>query len=255
MTLRAHLVQTRIAGDVATPRENNLRAMRRLADGHEPSWFGLAPKPVTFADVLAVMAERVGVVADPAYVEGPDTIDPDRTVERLDAMAERLARAARDREDVFLATGHPAGLLALHLPVAQALRAAGCDVLTPYAGTRLTRPDGYLEIRYVGGVAMVSLRAELNHTHSPDPMRALLDQGLRPSLVCADHGWAGAAGEAGIDVVAFADCNDPALVVGEADGRIGVCVPLDDNVLPHHYQPLADVLVHAVESGVGPNGG
>jgi hypothetical protein len=254
MTLREHLVAARIAGDVATPRENNLRAMRRLADGEERAWFGLAPKPVTFAEVLALMAERVGVVAEASYAEGPDTIDPDRTVERLDAMAERLARAARDREDVFLATGHPAGLLAVHLPVAQALRAAGCAVLTPYAGTRLSFADGEREIRYLGGVAVVSWRGELNHTHAPDPMRALLDQGMRPSLVCADHGWAGAAGEAGIDVVAFADCNDPALVVGEADGRIGVCVPLDDNVLPHLYQPLADLLVHSVERA-RPNGG
>jgi len=64
-----------------------------------------------------------------------------------------------------------------------------------------------------------------------------------PDLVIADHGFAGAAARAGLDVVCFADCNDPALVVGEAEGRIGVTVPLDDNVLPHLYGPVASYLL------------
>jgi len=239
--LRAHLVTYRIAGDVATPRESNVRAVQRLADAHEPSWFGLRPRHVTFGEALAVMAERCGINPDQAY-DGIDTIDPDRTLERLDAMAERLARAARDRADVFLATGHPAGVLAIHMPVAQALRDAGCRVLTPDARAVV----GDHEIRYVAGVAMLSARGELNHPHSADPLRLLLAGGLRPGLVCADHGWAGAAAEAGVETVAFADCNDPALFLGEADGRVAVAVPLDDNVLPHLYAPLADVLVAAI---------
>jgi hypothetical protein len=64
--------------------------------------------------------------------------------------------------------------------------------------------------------------------------------------VVADHGWAGAAGEAGVDAIGFADCNDPALFVGEAEGKVLVSVPLDDNVAPHLYAPLtAYVLQHA----------
>jgi hypothetical protein len=163
-------------------------------------------------------------------------------------MAERLARAARDRADVFLATGHPAGRLAIHLPVAAALRAAGCEVLTPGEGASVGYLDRVRELRYIGGVAMLSWRAELNHTHAYEPMRRLLDGGMRPAFVCADHGWAGAAGEAGIETVAFADSNDPALFAGEADGRIAVTVPMDDNVLPHLYDPLVDVLVRAIRS-------
>ena len=249
--MREHLVASRIAGDVRTPRDNNLRAMRRLADGDVPTWFGLTPRPLSFAEVLAVMAERVGVVADPAYTEGQDTIDPDLTISRLDAMAERLAAAARTKEDVFVATGHPAGVLAMHIRVAAALRDAGCRVLTPASGSDVSHDDRVCRLRYIGDVAMISIRGELNHTHSPHPMRTLLDGGMRPGLVVADHGWAGAAGEAGIDVVAFADCNDPALFVGEADGRIGVTVPLDDDVDPHLYEPLADLLVERIEANGG----
>lgn len=243
-----HLVAARIAGDVATPRQHNVRNMRRLAAGEEEVWFGLTPRPMTFDEVLTLMADRAGVSPDPAHVEGGDTIDPALTVAKLAEMAERLARTARDRRDVLVATGHPAGLLAIHLPVARALRAAGCAVLTPLAGADVSYRDRGRELRYVGGVGMVSWHGELNHTHSAVPMRHLLDHGATPGLVLADHGWAGAAGEAGIETVAFADSNDPALFAGEADGRIAVCVPLDDNVLPHLYQPLADLLVGAVEA-------
>jgi hypothetical protein len=43
--------------------------------------------------------------------------------------------------------------------------------------------------------------------------------------------------------VSFADCNDPALFAGAAEGKIAVTVPLDDNVLPRHYAPLTAYLL------------
>ena len=64
-----------------------------------------------------------------------------------------------------------------------------------------------------------------------------------PDLVIADHGFAGAAGAAGLLVVGFADCNDPALFMGEAEGRVDVAVPLDDNVQPDLYEPVTAFLV------------
>jgi hypothetical protein len=64
-----------------------------------------------------------------------------------------------------------------------------------------------------------------------------------PDLVVADHGYAGAAGQAGVSTVGFADCNDPALFVGQAEGKLEVAVGLDDNVLPHHYAPVSDFLL------------
>ena len=99
-------------------------------------------------------------------------------------------------------------------------------------------------------VAVVSNRGDLNHTHSPVPMRGLLaDLAERgeafPDLVVADHGWAGAAGQAGITTVGFADCNDPALFAGEAEGKVAVSVPLDDNVPPHLYAPMTSYLLAA----------
>lgn len=242
--MREYLVSHRIAGDVDTPRQNNLAALHRLAAGDERTWFGIVPeRPYTFEELLGIMVARCGIDPDLDHVSGPDTIDPDLTVDRLDAMRERIAKAARDRETVFVATGHPAGVLAIHLPVAQALHHAGCELLTPSPGARFEYAGRTRQLRYVGGVAVLSHHGELNHTHSAIPMRWLLDEGLRPGLVLADHGWAGAAAQAGLDVACFADCNDPALFAGAEEGKVGVVVPLDDNVLPHLYQPLADHLL------------
>lgn len=251
--LRDHLLRARIAGPVATPRENNLEHFRLLAERDRYYTFGLTfAGEWTPADVLELMAKRCGVNPDASYVAGIDTIDPDRTIDALAAMAERIGEAVRSRERVLLATGHPSGLLPVHAELARVLDGNGCPLLTPAAGWVYRTQTQYgtqaREVRYVGGVAVLAAGGGLHHTHSPRPMEAILRY-LReagqpaPDLVIADHGWAGAAGEAGIDVVGFADCNDPALFVGEAEGKIQVAVPLDDNVQPHLYAPLTAYLL------------
>lgn len=254
--LREHLVRTRIAGRVATPRENNLQNYRLMSERNPRYTFGLqfdgrwAPE-----DVLALMAERCGVSPDPDHVEGVDTIDPDRTLDRLDALADRVRLAAQRHERVIIATGHPTGLFPVHLAITQLLTTAGCPVLTPAAGwsyhTQTRHGRAYRELRFVQSVAMLHSGAELKHTHSPKPMEAMLAAlasagQAPPGLVVADHGWAGAAGQAGVDAVGYADCNDPALFVGEAEGKIAVAVPLDDNVTPHLYEPMIAYLVRRV---------
>jgi hypothetical protein len=252
--LREHLIASRIAGDIATPRENNLRNIGRAASRDPMYMFGLEwDGRWTEQAIFQAMVERAGIVADPSYVEGPDSIDPDRTIERLDAMAERLVLAAAHRERVMLATGHPSGLLPIHIAIADALSGAGATVITPGVGLSYESAARGVrwrrrQVRYLRGVAMASSGGELNHTHSSRPMELVLASIVEagepwPDLVVADHGWAGAAGQAGIDTVGFADSNDPALFVGEAEGRVRVVVPLDDNVLPHLYDPVAAYLI------------
>lgn len=252
--LRAQLVAARIAGDVATAREDNLAKYAMFAAGVTRAMFGVRPvRRWSVPEVIDLMSVRVGVSADRGHLHGPDRIDPDRTLDALDLMAAGLAAATGPGHRVVVATGHPAGLLPVHLAVAQALAATGAEVLRPAAGWTydVTTRTGRVtrEIRYVGGVAMVSTRGELNHTHSPRPMQAMLAElaatGDRPDLVVGDHGWAGAAGQGGLTTVGFADSNDPALFVAEDQGAVAVTVPLDDNVAPHLYAPLTAYLLHA----------
>jgi hypothetical protein len=254
--LLEYLSASRIAGPVATSRENNLANFKLMAQRDPGYLFGLQPRGAwTFDDILALMASRCGVSPDPLHDSGADSIDPALTVERIEAMAVHLRRAASSRARVLVATGHPTGVMVMHIEIARYLRAAGCTMLAPPAwwnegGTDIHGAGRPRErhLRCVLDVSVASQGANLLHTHSPVPMelmlRALADEGQPPpDLVVADHGFAGAAGRAGVTCVGFADSNDPALFVGEAEGDVAVCVPLDDNVMPHLYEPLTNYLL------------
>ncbi|WP_219465832.1 phosphatase [Nonomuraea rhizosphaerae] len=254
--LREHLIRTRIAGEVATPRENNLDHYSSAANRDPYYLLGLTlDQPWSYRDVLALMVKSAGVVADPGHRRGQDTIDPDRTIDALDAMADRIAAAlSRDEPRLLFATGHPTGLLAVHLELARFAVARGATLLTPcegwtYSGSGFGRPR---KIRYLQDVAMLDDKGGFVHTHDSAPMERMLKElaGGPPDLVVADHGWAGAAGEAGVPTVAFADSNDPGLFLGEAEGKIDVVVPLDDSVLPRYYAPLTERLVTRATSAL-----
>ena len=181
-------------------------------------------------------------------------IDPERTLAALDAFAERLGEAARHRHPVLLGTGHPHRLVAFYAALADALSAAGCTVLTPAQGSSVDITTRFglrtYNLDYVRGVAFVrepgasaAGRETGAHTHSPLPVRAALE-GLAdagsplPELVVGDHGWVCGAGQLGIEAIGLADTDDPALFVGEAEGRVSVAVPIDDAVRSAYYRPL-----------------
>ncbi|NKI44439.1 phosphatase [Streptomyces physcomitrii] len=269
--LRAHLLASGIAGAVATSREANLRSYRLFAARDPRVLLGLDPRGEwPQRAVLALMAERCGVSGDPARCGGPDAIDPERTLAALDAFADRLGQAARLRSPVLFGTGHPHRLLGFHAALARGMAAAGCPVLTPARGvvlplmTRFGLRAHHLD--YVAGVALVREagqtgagrapgRGQPAHSHSPRPVRTALAAlaeagGPLPALVVGDHGWVCGAGQLGIDAMGLADTDDPALFVGEAEGRISVVVPLDDAVHSDHYRPLVrHVLTRAGLSG------
>ncbi|MFI7386128.1 phosphatase [Streptomyces sp. NPDC049813] len=254
-TLRAHLLAARLAGPVATSREESLRSYRlfeardpRVLLGLDPQWaWGQR-------ELLALMADRCGVSGDPRHTTGFDVIDPERTLEALDAFGDRLGRAAHARSPVLFGTGHPHRLLGFYAALADALSALGCPVLTPAQGhsvditTRFGLRTYHLD--YVRGVALVREPGPVSaageggvHSHSPLPVRTALaacaqDGGPLPHLVVGDHGWVCGAGQLGFDAIGLADTDDPALFVGEAEGQVSLVVPLDDAVRSDYYRPL-----------------
>jgi hypothetical protein len=253
--LRAHLLAARLAGPVATSREVSLRSYRLFAARDPRVTLGLAPEwRWEESDLLRLMADKCGVSGDPAHVSGPDVIDPERTLAALDSFAERLSHAAVRRAPVLFGTGHPHRLLGFYAELADALSAAGCPVLTPAQGRciDITTRFGVRthNLDYVRGVAMVREPGARTpggdtgaHTHSPLPVRVVLEsaaqgRGRLPELVVGDHGWVCGAGQLGIEAIGLADTDDPALFVGEAEGRVSVAVPLDDAVRSAYYRPL-----------------
>ena len=266
--LYGHLMDSRIAGQVATPREHNLRNYARFARRDPDLLLGLDPAGSwTEAEVLALLARRCGVSPDPAHRQGQDTVDPELTIRALDAMAAVLRETAAARGRVLLGTGHPSRLLLFYRQLAAGLRAAGCALLTPARGQRFAMhaPEGARPalLDYVDDVGLVRVyegnppigapgsaapdavgSATPVHTHSPQPVRialaALAESGHnRPDLLIGDHGWACGAGRLGVRSVGLADSNDPAVFVAEAEGEVAVTVPLDDGVRPDCYGLLS----------------
>jgi len=259
--LRAHLLAARLAGSVATSREESLRSYRLFAARDPRVLIGLDPEWTwRQRDLIELMADRCGVSADPRCTSGRDVIDPDRTLAALDAFAERLSAAARRRVPVLLGTGHPHRLLGFYAALADALSAAGCDVLTSAQGSSvdITTRFGLRthNLDYVRGVALVreptaraAGREPGAHTHSPLPVRTVLSAaaeagGTLPELVIGDHGWVCGAGQLGFEAIGLADTDDPALFVGEAEGRVSVVVPLDDAVRSDYYRPITGYVLN-----------
>jgi Phosphatase len=248
--LGEQLIATRIVGDVATGRDSTTTNIVRMLDREIHYDFGLTlGRNWSYAEVVALMAERVGTDPNPDRTEGPDTISPQRCLDALDRMADAITEVANRRGTALLATGHPTGLLVVHQAVARALHAAGCQVVRPGDETPVPIENRPVKVLYVADVAVLATRAHLLHTHRPEPMQTVLAaaaSGPPIDLVMADHGWAGAAAEAGLRTIGFADCNDPALFVGEAEGKVDVVVPLDDNVTPAYYSPLIAYLLRHI---------
>ncbi|MFF3751392.1 phosphatase [Streptomyces sp. NPDC002018] len=253
--LRAHLLAAGLAGPVATSREDSLRSYRLFAARDPRVTIGLEPERAWGErELLGLMADRCGVSPDPGRVTGGEVIDPELTLGALDAFAGRLRAVAARGAPVLFGTGHPHRLLGFYAGLADALSAAGCLVLTPAQGRCIDITTRFgvrmCNLDYVRGVALVrepgvrgAGRETGAHTHSPLPVRAALEGladsgGPLPGLVVGDHGWVCGAGQLGIEAIGLAAADDPALFVGEAEGRVSVAVPLDDAVLSAHYLPL-----------------
>ncbi|MFI5963126.1 phosphatase [Streptomyces asoensis] len=253
--LRTHLLAARLAGVVATTREESLRSYRLFAARDPRLLLGLDPeRSWGQRDLIALMADKCGVSADPDCVSGHDVIDPERTLAALDGLAARLASVAQRGAPVLLGTGHPHRLLGFYAAVADALSTAGCDVLTPAKGrcVDITTRFGLrtYNLDYVRGVALVretgaerAGSATGAHSHSPLPVRVALAAaaaagGPLPEMVIGDHGWVCGAGQLGFEAIGLADTDDPAPFVGEAEGVVSVVVPLDDGVRSSYYRPL-----------------
>jgi hypothetical protein len=245
--LGRHLVTARIAGSVRTPVWDVLRKAAYVAAGDPDHCFGLSGMHrYTREEVLAQITAQFGWTHTPGEPgEGPTWIEPAPLLDEIDRTAERLAGAAAAGEHVLFATGHPTGMLGLYQQLASAMREAGAKVPRPGDGLAFQFQEHRRRIIYVGRVAVLASGANLYHTHDAHPMELVLEQAGEVDLVVGDHGWAGAAAERGIDVVAVADINDPALPMAKAEGRAAVVLGMDDNVrpTPAAYDPLADYLL------------
>ena len=100
-----------------TPRESNIANITKMLDRQWDYHFGLTTdRPWTSDEVLKVLAHRVGMDPDPGSGQRPRPDRPASARSRPSTpLAELLARGARPTARVIVATGHPTGVLSLHL--------------------------------------------------------------------------------------------------------------------------------------------
>lgn len=222
-------------------RSGSLSKIHSLLETQEPeATFGLLGlDKYSAGEILGFMAELTGCSADIADLTCADLIDPDKTIAGLLAAGRRLKAEALRGGSLLAVTGHPTGMLEFYVRVMDAFVRAGGkqvrlreDEQLPLGSRGQTR-----EVRYVGGVGCVADWGSLRHTHSPAPMEALLEEEPWPDLVLGDHGFAGAALEREIPVVAVVDINDHGLAVAAAEHRDITIIPMDDNRPPRLYEP------------------
>ena len=251
------LLEGRVASEeVSHPFDNVLNNIRLLVELDPDKQFGMTGlQTLSEAAVLELVATASGFDVDPNARAGPVPVDPELVIDACAAVGDRLAEACRRGERVILATGHPVGLAHLYTAVGRELRARGVRMLTPADGETWQergRPHVW-QIRYLDHVALLTDAVTARHTHSGEPMRRMLAH-ERPDLVFADHGFAGAAIESGVDTVSIADVNDPALLVAQAQGRTRTVIVMDDNVSPEAYWPCFQAVVSRLASS-GPGRG
>lgn len=234
------LLEGRVAfEEVSHPLDNVVRNIGLLADGDPDKQFGMTGlRTMPPQAVLELVARASGFEIDPDLRTGPVPVDPELVLAACEAAGDRLAQACRLGEGVILATGHPVGLAHLYTAVGREIESRGARILRPADGRRWRepgRPHDW-QIRYLDGLALLTDESAPRHTHGADAMARMLAE-QRPDLVFADHGFAGAAIERGVETVSIADVNDPALMVARAQGRTEIVIVMDDNVSPEAYWP------------------
>jgi len=230
----------RVAGVATHPLDNVRGNARLLLEGDPDKEFGLTglQDGLVLQDVLDMVSAGSGVAIDPAQEFGDVLIAPEPILDACEALGRRLALAAFGGERVLIGTGHPGGLDLLYREWERLLLTHGGRVIKPADGVtwRDPRLTHDWSIGYLSGVGMQTDGLVPRHTHWPDAMHRMLEA-ERPDLVVADHGFAGAAIEAGVETVSVADVNDPALLVAKAQGRTDVVVVMDDHVAADAYWP------------------
>ena len=247
--LERALLSGMIAGWATHPIDNVRGNALALLDGDTDKLFGLTglTEGVDLDGILSLVESAAGAPIDRDARYGPVDIRPAPVLDACLAAGDRLAEICRGGGSVVLATGHPVGLAHLYHELNGFLARAGARVLRLGVGQRW-RQEGLghdWTIEHWDDVAVLTDTREPRHTHRPDAMERMLAE-ARPDLVFADHGFAGAAIEAGVETIAIADVNDPALLVAKAQGRTKHVMVFDDHVEPDAYWPVFQALAAPV---------
>ncbi len=239
--IERRLTKLRLAGpELSHSRQNNVEAVKRLADGDPYVTFGIRAvidyaqsQDLDADDALKIIAGVTKCSQDINYREGRGYISPSSTIKGLKATALAIKRVASEGGSVVLATGHPGSMIDYYTELADLVRKLGGRVLDLARGQVVWQGehrDHAHVVDSVNSIAFVSDTCSALHSHDSRPMEFMLNDAKEtPNLVLADHGFAGEAINRGVFTVAVMDTNDPGLAVAKKLGAKLVLVPMNDN--------------------------
>jgi hypothetical protein len=239
-TPEARLEHAKVAGTGGSgPGPTELRRLlERMALNDRRSLGELAPlRGLSADDAWAAVSETYGAT------RGVATIDAARTLDATRRAATRIVEVAATGARIALATARPASLLTVQMAWARLAAAAGADVIDlPDFGP--IRADGRTPrwLRWIGAVAVVSDGRALCDTADGEAAREWIFAVPRPALVVADGPFAEVAWEAGVEVVALAGLDRPALAVASAREGRGLVVPLRTDRPARGYAPIEELI-------------
>jgi hypothetical protein len=235
--LRRSLVKSGITGEIGSHgAKTNLDSIDRLLKLDPYVTFGIdtvneavRQRQVDHAAVIKVMADALGTTIDRFQQPGPGYIDPQWTATKLSLMLDRLTESAQKRRLFLLATSHPGSLLTYYSMLGRFVAKQGGTVY------RVQQPFQVGEYRWfdqVDGVHVLSDEGNLMHTHDSGGFAHFLrGMSQKPDVIVADHGYAGAAINAGIYTISIHDVDDPGIPLAEHLGSNVLIVPMNDNQL------------------------
>jgi hypothetical protein len=215
-----------------------LAAARRLAG--PAGDLGLGGPPVTTEEVRDAMASAAG-----PFNGSRVTIDPARVLAAATRAGRRLGAVATAGGRVAFATAHPASLLPLYAALARASAAVGAALLE--SGHSGAYPSGR-SLWWLDGVAVGTDGRQLYDEAQAEAGDEWLFAVGRPALAVADGVFAAAAIAAGLDVVAFADLDDPVPALAAHRGRPVEVVTVGGHRPPVAYLPVLDALLEGLAS-------
>jgi hypothetical protein len=255
------LTKLRLAGpELSHSRQNNLEAVKRLADSDPYATFGIQQveayvheNSLDAADALKIIAGVTKCSQDIGYTQGRGYISPSSTIKGLKATAATIRRVATSGGSVLFATGHPGSMIDYYTELAYLVRRLGGRVVDLAKGQIVRQGDDLDHVQVVdsvNSVAFLSDTCSALHTHDSQPMKLMLDGAEKlPDLVVADHGFAGEAINRGIPTIAVMDTNDPGLAVAKTLGANLILVPMNDNRPNVVTREAAELVKHMALDG------
>jgi hypothetical protein len=229
------LDRARVTGHSGTLGRAELRRLvERIVMGERTAMGEMTPTGgVTVVDAWAALTAVFGPTVD------LPVIDAQRTMAGAARAAQRIRDVARSGGRIAFATGSPASLLPMHSALARLASECGAEVddqddVGPFRADGRTRRW----IRWCDGVAVLTDGESICSTRGGEAAREWAFVLSRPALVVADGPFAEAAWESGMEVVAFAGLDRPALAIPAHRGDRASVVPLRTDRPPLAYRPL-----------------